>query len=70
MFLFNWMCSVFRSCAGEMEVDILEFVVPVQNSKTLFVWDIQPSFTEAQIYVSPPEGEQVSDSNGLKQARC
>ncbi|XP_030264707.1 RAD52 motif-containing protein 1 isoform X2 [Sparus aurata] len=37
-----------------MEVDILEFQVPVENNKTLFVWDIQPSHTEAQIYVSPP----------------
>ncbi|XP_071320028.1 RAD52 motif-containing protein 1 isoform X2 [Trachinotus anak] len=33
-----------------MEVDILEFVVPVENNKTLFVWDIQPSLTEAEIY--------------------
>ncbi|XP_067332498.1 RAD52 motif-containing protein 1 isoform X2 [Channa argus] len=33
-----------------MEVDILEFVVPVDNSKTLFVWDIQPSLPEDQIY--------------------
>ncbi|KAM8724210.1 RAD52 motif-containing protein 1 isoform 2-T2 [Acanthopagrus schlegelii] len=33
-----------------MEVDILEFQVPVENNKTLFVWDIQPSHTEAQIY--------------------
>ncbi|XP_047428061.1 RAD52 motif-containing protein 1 [Mugil cephalus] len=33
-----------------MEVDILEFRVPVENNKTLFVWDIQPSLTEAQIY--------------------
>ena len=41
-----------------MEVDILEFQVPVENNKTLFVWDIQPSHTEAQIYVSPP-GVQV-----------
>lgn len=37
-----------------MEVDILEFRVPVENNKTLFVWDIQPSLTEAQIYVSSP----------------
>lgn len=44
------------SCAGEMEVDVLEFVVPVENNKTLFVWDIQPSLTEAEIYVSPPGG--------------
>ncbi|XP_077940432.1 uncharacterized protein LOC120828058 isoform X5 [Gasterosteus aculeatus] len=36
---------------GEMEVDILEFRVPVDNNKTLFVWDIQPSHSEAQIYV-------------------
>ncbi|XP_078017582.1 RAD52 motif-containing protein 1 isoform X3 [Epinephelus lanceolatus] len=33
-----------------MEVDILEFKVPVDNNKTLFVWDIQPSHTEDQIY--------------------
>ncbi len=40
-----------------MEVDILEFQVPVENNKTLFVWDIQPSQTEAQIYVSQPGGQ-------------
>ncbi|XP_070779935.1 RAD52 motif-containing protein 1 [Enoplosus armatus] len=34
----------------DVEVDILEFQVPVENNKTLFVWDIQPSLTEAQIY--------------------
>ncbi|KAM8844198.1 RAD52 motif-containing protein 1 isoform 2-T4 [Spinachia spinachia] len=34
-----------------MEVDILEFTVPAENNKTLFVWDIQPSHSEAQIYV-------------------
>ncbi|XP_078101213.1 RAD52 motif-containing protein 1 [Sander vitreus] len=33
-----------------MEVDILEFKIPVENNKTLFVWNIQPSHTEAQIY--------------------
>uniref|UniRef100_A0A8C2ZC63 RAD52 motif-containing protein 1 n=1 Tax=Cyclopterus lumpus TaxID=8103 RepID=A0A8C2ZC63_CYCLU len=33
-----------------MEVDILEFKVPVENHKTLFVWDIQPDHTEAQVY--------------------
>ncbi|XP_070704258.1 RAD52 motif-containing protein 1-like isoform X2 [Pempheris klunzingeri] len=33
-----------------MEVDILEFKVPVENNKTVFVWDIQPSHTEANIY--------------------
>ncbi|XP_031735844.1 RAD52 motif-containing protein 1-like isoform X1 [Anarrhichthys ocellatus] len=34
-----------------MEVDVLEFKVPVQNNKTLFVWDIQPSHTQDQVYV-------------------
>ncbi|XP_070837856.1 RAD52 motif-containing protein 1 [Chaetodon trifascialis] len=33
-----------------MDVDILEFQVPVENNKTLFVWDIHPNHTEAQIY--------------------
>lgn len=33
-----------------MQVDILEFQVPVENNKTLFVWDIQPGSTEAQLY--------------------
>ncbi|XP_041634112.1 RAD52 motif-containing protein 1 isoform X2 [Cheilinus undulatus] len=33
-----------------MEVDILEFKVPMENNKTLFVWGIQPSHTEAHIY--------------------
>ncbi|XP_042372852.1 RAD52 motif-containing protein 1 [Plectropomus leopardus] len=33
-----------------MEVDVLEFRVPVESNKTLFVWDIQPSQPEAQIY--------------------
>uniref|UniRef100_A0A3Q3VSW3 DM1 domain-containing protein n=1 Tax=Mola mola TaxID=94237 RepID=A0A3Q3VSW3_MOLML len=32
-----------------MEVDILEFLVPVENNKTLLVWDIQPSHTEDQV---------------------
>ncbi|KAL6102331.1 rdm1 [Pungitius sinensis] len=36
---------------GEMEVDILEFRVPAENNKTLFVWDIQPTHCEDQIYV-------------------
>ncbi|KAM9393969.1 RAD52 motif-containing protein 1 isoform 2-T2 [Pholidichthys leucotaenia] len=34
-----------------MEVDVLEFRVPVENNKTLFVWEIQPTHTAAQIYV-------------------
>ncbi|XP_061906426.1 RAD52 motif-containing protein 1 isoform X4 [Entelurus aequoreus] len=33
-----------------MEVDILEFVVPVENNKCVFVWDIEANFTEAHIY--------------------
>uniref|UniRef100_A0A1A7XCZ4 RAD52 motif-containing protein 1 n=1 Tax=Iconisemion striatum TaxID=60296 RepID=A0A1A7XCZ4_9TELE len=33
-----------------MEVDVLEFRVPVENNKSLFVWDIQAVLTEAQIY--------------------
>lgn len=33
-----------------MEVDILEFQIPVENTKTLFVWDIQPSHSEAEIF--------------------
>ncbi|KAI4892948.1 hypothetical protein NFI96_032356 [Prochilodus magdalenae] len=34
----------------EIEVDIIEFRVPVENNKTLFIWDIQASFSEAHIY--------------------
>ncbi|XP_029913667.1 RAD52 motif-containing protein 1 isoform X2 [Myripristis murdjan] len=34
------------------EVVILEFLVPVENNKTLLVWDIQPSHTEAFIQES------------------
>uniref|UniRef100_A0A3P8SK56 RAD52 motif-containing protein 1 n=1 Tax=Amphiprion percula TaxID=161767 RepID=A0A3P8SK56_AMPPE len=30
-------------------MEVLEFVVPVENNKTLFVWNIEPSLTEAQI---------------------
>ncbi|KAM6913968.1 RAD52 motif-containing protein 1 [Lycodopsis pacificus] len=36
---------------GVMEVDVLEFKVPIENNKTLFVWDIQPSHTQDQVYV-------------------
>lgn len=35
-----------------MEVDVLNFLVPVENNKTVFVWNIQPGPPEAQIYVS------------------
>ncbi|XP_040011305.1 RAD52 motif-containing protein 1 isoform X3 [Xiphias gladius] len=57
-----------------MEVDILEFVVPVENSKTLFVWDIQPSLTEAEIYVKLSSKQtphfMSNSSRPLSHARC
>ncbi|XP_051797346.1 RAD52 motif-containing protein 1 isoform X2 [Acanthochromis polyacanthus] len=31
-------------------MEVLEFVVPVENNKALFVWNIEPSLTEAQIH--------------------
>ncbi|KAK5914636.1 hypothetical protein CgunFtcFv8_009060 [Champsocephalus gunnari] len=33
-----------------MDLVILEFRVPMESNKTLFVWGIPPSHTEAQIY--------------------
>ncbi|XP_060946016.1 RAD52 motif-containing protein 1 [Limanda limanda] len=33
-----------------MDVEMVEFVVPVENNKTLFVWNLQSLLTEAQIY--------------------
>ncbi|CAB1341541.1 unnamed protein product [Coregonus sp. 'balchen'] len=36
----------------EVEVDVIEFRVPIENNKTLFVWNIQPIFSEAFIYES------------------
>lgn len=36
----------------DIEVDIIEFKVPVENNKTIFIWDIQPVFSEAHIFVS------------------
>ncbi|KAM3597322.1 uncharacterized protein V6R79_003089 [Siganus canaliculatus] len=36
--------------AGDVKVDVLEFLVPVDNNKALFVWGIEPWPTEAQIY--------------------
>ncbi|XP_043956084.1 RAD52 motif-containing protein 1 [Gambusia affinis] len=33
-----------------MEVDILEFKVPTDNNKTVFVWDIPPVPTQDQVY--------------------
>lgn len=35
-----------------MELDILEFRIPVENNKTLLVWDIEPNLSPLQIYVS------------------
>ncbi|XP_068193234.1 RAD52 motif-containing protein 1 isoform X2 [Antennarius striatus] len=35
-----------------MEVDILEFRVPEENNKTLFVWGLQPSHPEGHVYES------------------
>ncbi|XP_048053620.1 RAD52 motif-containing protein 1 isoform X2 [Megalobrama amblycephala] len=36
----------------DIEVDIIEFKVPLENNKTIFIWDIQPTFSEAHIYES------------------
>uniref|UniRef100_A0A8C1L9L4 Zgc:103564 n=1 Tax=Cyprinus carpio TaxID=7962 RepID=A0A8C1L9L4_CYPCA len=36
----------------DIEVDIIDFKVPIENNKTIFVWDIQPIFSEAYIYES------------------
>ncbi|KAG9343826.1 hypothetical protein JZ751_013207 [Albula glossodonta] len=36
----------------DIEADIIEFKVPIENNKTLFVWDILPTLTEAFIYES------------------
>ncbi|XP_077386322.1 RAD52 motif-containing protein 1 [Festucalex cinctus] len=33
-----------------MEVDLLDFLVPVENNKTLFVWNITSDLTEAHIH--------------------
>lgn len=35
-----------------MDADIIEFRVPNENNKTIFIWNIQPSHSEAFIYVS------------------
>ncbi|KAM8824303.1 RAD52 motif-containing protein 1 isoform 2-T2 [Synchiropus picturatus] len=43
-------CMRVHCChAGRMDLEILEFVVPVESNKTLFVWNIEPSQTEAQL---------------------
>ncbi|KAI5091074.1 RAD52 motif-containing protein 1 [Silurus meridionalis] len=36
----------------DLEADIIEFRVPTENNKTLFIWEIQPSHSEAFIYES------------------
>lgn len=36
----------------DLEADIIEFRVPTENNKTIFIWDIQATFTEAYIYES------------------
>ncbi|XP_053194589.1 RAD52 motif-containing protein 1 [Scomber japonicus] len=35
-----------------VQVDLVEFVVPVENNKTVFVWNIEPSQTHADVYRS------------------
>ncbi|MBN3271572.1 RDM1 protein, partial [Polyodon spathula] len=39
----------------DIEADLVEFKVPVENNKTLFVWNILPKFSEAEIYNSVEE---------------
>uniref|UniRef100_A0A0E9TKB9 Uncharacterized protein n=1 Tax=Anguilla anguilla TaxID=7936 RepID=A0A0E9TKB9_ANGAN len=41
-----------RLLGMEIEADIIEFKVPNEDDKTLFVWDILPTLSEAFIYVS------------------
>ncbi|XP_024288691.1 RAD52 motif-containing protein 1 [Oncorhynchus tshawytscha] len=36
----------------EVEVDVIEFRVPIENNKTLFVWNILSTFSDAFIYES------------------
>ncbi|KAJ8251794.1 hypothetical protein GJAV_G00225510 [Gymnothorax javanicus] len=36
----------------DIEADIIEFKVPNENNKTLFIWDIAPALSEAYIYES------------------
>lgn len=36
-------------------MDILEFRIPVDSNKTVFVWEIPPVLTQDQVYVSQPE---------------
>lgn len=41
-----------RLLGMDIEADIIEFKVPNENNKTLFVWDILPTLSEAFIYES------------------
>ncbi|XP_061080903.1 RAD52 motif-containing protein 1 isoform X2 [Conger conger] len=36
----------------DIEADVIEFKVPTENNKTLFIWDILPTLPEAFIYES------------------
>ena len=36
----------------EMEVDIIEFKVPTESNKALFIWDLEHGYSHAYIYVS------------------
>ncbi|XP_060713319.1 RAD52 motif-containing protein 1 isoform X1 [Tachysurus vachellii] len=36
----------------DLEADIIEFTVPTENNKTIFIWDIKPSYSQAFIYES------------------
>ncbi|KAG7459666.1 hypothetical protein MATL_G00213070 [Megalops atlanticus] len=36
----------------DTEADVIEFKVPSENNKTLFIWDILPAFSEAFIFES------------------
>ncbi|KAK3511890.1 hypothetical protein QTP70_027489 [Hemibagrus guttatus] len=36
----------------DLEADIIEFRVPTENNKTIFIWEIQASFSQAFIYES------------------
>ncbi|KAJ8345454.1 hypothetical protein SKAU_G00296470, partial [Synaphobranchus kaupii] len=41
-----------RLLGMDIEADIIEFKVPYENNKTLFIWDILPTLSEAFIYES------------------
>ncbi|XP_078807135.1 RAD52 motif-containing protein 1 isoform X1 [Oryzias latipes] len=41
-----------RHVAVPMDVDILEFRVPMENDKCVFVWEIQPHLSQAQVHAA------------------